>query len=63
MQQQDYLALKQALNNPQGSMIISGINPNAVFNYFNDLISQMSIGVSGCVSINHFLTSLNNKKK
>lgn len=58
----DYIELKKAFTT-QPNYTSSGINQNAVFSYFTDILSKMSMGVSGCVSINHFLTSLNNRPK
>lgn len=44
-----------------GAVKIGGIDPNQTFSDFTNFISSLSIGVSGCVSINHVMNSLNQK--
>lgn len=39
-----------------------GIDPNSAFIYFTEILSKISMGVSGCISTNHFLNGLNNIK-
>ena len=45
-----------------GKYDLEGFDPNMVFIYFTQILSQMSLGVSGCVSTNHFLSVLNSTK-
>ncbi len=41
---------------------IEGVDPSKVFIYFTQVMSKMSLGVSGCISTNHFLNALSNIK-
>jgi serine protease Do len=41
---------------------LEGTDPNKAFIYFTQVLSTMSLGVSGCISINHFLNSLSKIK-
>lgn len=50
--------LIKTLNNSSGGFSIQGIDPNATFSLLTQIISSLSIGVSGAVSINHLLISL-----
>jgi serine protease Do len=46
-------------DNASGAVKIGGIDPNQTFSDFTKVLSSLSIGVSGCVSINHIQDSLN----
>ena len=46
-----------------GGVLISNIDPNAVFSHFTKMLAQTSIGVSGCVSIQYAFEGINAAKK
>lgn len=50
--------LIKQFDNASGGVSISGIDPNQTFSNFTKILSSISIGVSGCISINHIKTSL-----
>ena len=52
----------QNLISASGAVTISGVDTNLVFAKLFDIISSLSIGVSGCVSINYLTSLLVNKK-
>jgi S1-C subfamily serine protease len=48
-------ALATMLKGRSGGVFISGVDPNALFSNIIEVLNNTSIGVSGCVSINHAL--------
>ena len=50
--------LIKQFDNASGAIAIQGIDPNQTFSDFTKILSSISIGVSGCVSINHVKNSL-----
>lgn len=50
--------LIKQFDNSSTAVFIGGIDPNKTFSDFTKIISSISIGVSGCVSINHIKSSL-----
>lgn len=50
--------LIEQLQQNSGSVFISGVDTNNMFANIIQLLNNTSIGVSGCISINHFLSDL-----
>lgn len=44
-----------------GQITLSGIDPNEVYILFTKFLQSTSVGISGCVSVNHVLETLNSK--
>ena len=55
-------SLINTFNRSSGNLELSGIDPNRTFSLFTQILSSTSIGVSGCISLNHFVESLGYKQ-
>ena len=55
--------LIKSFDQSSGGVLISGVDPNATFSLFAKLLTQTSIGVGGCISVNYVLGGYNSAMK